>query len=251
MKAWYSEEWLKFTQRLTDEMDRAASFFNHKIIEIKHRQELINSQYNKYYELGDSATIKQREMLKRTLEDQYKSVRYLEHFRILNKTAVHRLCDSFDKSVHLMAKSGISKDFKDKADSKEFCPSTEIQQLIVENQVSIHLQFDSYNVKDKVQKIFKGDRAEKQRILSMQPLTDNQREVFSTGTLFGAAVILTVLAIYLYCTEYITLPQQPVYTGSCFFLFKVVGAFVFLNLLFVLNTWIWSRNQINYIYILE
>ncbi|KAL0482958.1 hypothetical protein AKO1_014106, partial [Acrasis kona] len=238
MKSKYLEEWESFEKMLGNEMDKACSFFNYKIKELRHRQSLMDTQYQKYLSLGEQATVRQREMLKRVMDDHYRSVRYVEHFRVLNITAVHRLVYKFDKALRLMSLAGLSKKYKQIADSETFCPPTEIQNFIIQNEKLI-------------KSLFKGDDTEMKRILRVQPIVYNQKEVFTTGLLSGISFLLTIVAIYMYCTQYITLPQQPPYTGSCFFLFQVVGGFVFFGMLFVVNTFIWSLKSINYIFLLD
>jgi SPX domain protein involved in polyphosphate accumulation len=135
----YRERDDAFVQALQTELDKVQTFHTKRKEELRERHAVLMEQQQIMNQMvGKSATVGEVQMLKNALEEHYKTLKLLEHFRALNITAIVRVIHKYESTVK------INTDYASRVTDRTFCTNESVKEMIAS--IEKILEEEPYNV---------------------------------------------------------------------------------------------------------
>ncbi|EGG17170.1 SPX domain-containing protein [Cavenderia fasciculata] len=224
-----------FQEEFLYQLDKIDTFFierfhkiKYKIIDHCNMIQFIKAQSDK--KVRNSRNIS---FIKEGFQDNYRVLIMLSSFRLLNKEGFEKLLEKYKKCNSILTNS-----LKEELEMKIFFDEDEIGKLI-------------HQIKYIYARYFTGnDKRLAKNELRSPVAGDNRGLVFTVGLLIGFCIMLGGLSIYTY-HQYYPHDNPPHNAPLAWLLFRITLLPVLLGTLFALQTFIFERTKINYVFIFQ
>ncbi|GAM22726.1 hypothetical protein SAMD00019534_059010, partial [Acytostelium subglobosum LB1] len=209
--SFYHSRYIKFINKC-DELEKMVQFVVSNV-------QVINKR-NTYY-------------IKNGYRDLYRSLSLLESFGEINRRGFEKLLKKCDKD-----NEAVSHQCREYSQHKSFWEGKEAS-------------FQLHQIRLVYARYFTGNdfKLAKESLRTQQP-GENTRSLFLVGIQIGLCLILTIINIYIYMIYY-PRANPPHDAPMAWLLFRISLLPILLGLLFAMQTFIWDRTGINYVFIFD